>query len=399
MKIQTLSAAYLQSFTCTGSQCEDTCCFGWGVNIDKRTFAKYKLIKDKKWKGRLARHIKRSKYETTYSAYAVMKMDEGGYCPFLNQQKLCSIQLELGTSYLSKTCAGYPRLLNRVMDRFEWSGSLSCPEIARLALLNPDGIRFMEVESEIEPNPLLDKLFDDEEWDVIFAELRPVMIGMVRDRTMPLTNRLLLLGALLEQVESHMQAGDVASAKRVIHGSDTFAHRHRELVERLPIDAGFQLQLLQTIIDDYDAVNAITSKRYLQCLQQFRDGLGTEAPVERYQEAYRRHMLPFLEEHGYILENYLVNNIFSRLFPFAMMGESVMGDYVVLVLHYALVQMHLTGMAAYHQGLTADQALVLIQSFARTFEHDVSFFSHSLQRLREIELDHLPGMSLLLRHS
>src|ERR1017187_7090768 len=45
-KTPPLRAAYAQSFRCIGSDCEDTCCQGWGVPIDQAAYEKYQNLPD-----------------------------------------------------------------------------------------------------------------------------------------------------------------------------------------------------------------------------------------------------------------------------------------------------------------------------------------------------------------
>ena len=35
---------YISSFACIGSECEDTCCAGWQVPVDKVTYQKYRKV-------------------------------------------------------------------------------------------------------------------------------------------------------------------------------------------------------------------------------------------------------------------------------------------------------------------------------------------------------------------
>ena len=37
---------YYKEFSCIADQCEDTCCAGWQIVIDKKTLASYKKIPD-----------------------------------------------------------------------------------------------------------------------------------------------------------------------------------------------------------------------------------------------------------------------------------------------------------------------------------------------------------------
>src|SRR5208282_1770811 len=75
------------------------------------------------------------------------RIAQSGYgCPFL-AEGWCSIQKKLGEAFLPMTCATYPRLVNVVDDVMQRSLDLSCPEAARIVLLDPDPMQFDEDES------------------------------------------------------------------------------------------------------------------------------------------------------------------------------------------------------------------------------------------------------------
>ena len=40
-------------FKCIGGECEDTCCQGWDIEIDKDTFDEYLKVQDQKMKAML----------------------------------------------------------------------------------------------------------------------------------------------------------------------------------------------------------------------------------------------------------------------------------------------------------------------------------------------------------
>lgn len=37
---------YYRRFICTGGDCEDTCCAGWQIGIDKKSYGKYKKYRE-----------------------------------------------------------------------------------------------------------------------------------------------------------------------------------------------------------------------------------------------------------------------------------------------------------------------------------------------------------------
>ena len=76
--------------------------------------------------------------------YARIDLNGPG-CPFLSEG-WCAIQKKLGEAYLPIMCSAYPRVMNVVDDVLQRSLDLSCPEAARLVLLDPNPMQFDEEE-------------------------------------------------------------------------------------------------------------------------------------------------------------------------------------------------------------------------------------------------------------
>ena len=140
----------MQQFRCIGSACEDSCCTGGRVDIDQEAYKKYAKIQDKELRPIIERNIKRHNSNRSNEHYAKIKMLPNQQCVFFSEEKMCKIQVKHGEEYLSNTCAIYPRQINEVDAVAEKSATMSCPEAARLALLNPEGINFIEIEEPVE---------------------------------------------------------------------------------------------------------------------------------------------------------------------------------------------------------------------------------------------------------
>lgn len=114
---------YVARFNCLGDQCEDTCCKGWGMQLDDTRFALYQSkapeLLSAVTSGEAA-HIMRRDPATDYCVKF-----EGG---------LCGIHKKYGTDFLGDACHFYPRITRKFGDTYLQSASLSCPEIVRLAL-------------------------------------------------------------------------------------------------------------------------------------------------------------------------------------------------------------------------------------------------------------------------
>jgi lysine-N-methylase len=139
---------YMKSFQCIGSACEDSCCHGFGVEIDKLTYLKYAHTKEKELKPILNTILKLIDKNRTDMRYAYLEYPEDKRCPMLTEEGWCSIQQKLGEDALSLTCHSYPRVTNEIFQQIEKGATTSCPEIAHLALLNQNGISFEQFEED-----------------------------------------------------------------------------------------------------------------------------------------------------------------------------------------------------------------------------------------------------------
>ena len=123
---------YIQDFKCIGKDCIDSCCVGWKINIDKATYKKYKNSTNKEIKLISQKSLVKddSKSNINYGKL----VNENNRCPFLTKEKLCNAFKLMGQKSLSIACSTYPREIT-IFDKIGFiSGSLSCPEIARLCL-------------------------------------------------------------------------------------------------------------------------------------------------------------------------------------------------------------------------------------------------------------------------
>lgn len=411
MKHVVLTPSYMNDFTCIGSKCEDSCCAGWTVTIDEETYKKYKRVKNFELTPLINKNITRIRSNPNKANYAKIKMSHAK-CPFLNEEQLCKIQKNLGEQYLSNTCSSYPRMVNRVNQSYERSGVTSCPEIARLALLNQDGITFDELLEPIHSiNPLtvagtigneLNKSHNqmqDYLWDMRFF-----VIELLQNRKLELTERLMILGLFMSKVQNLQDENRNAEVKGLISSFSSIYEDPALLKELQGIQSNnaIQMQLLKDLVDDR-ICGGIINRRYAECFAEFLLGVnyGEEMTVpqiaEYYQELYQNLYAPFNKKYEYILENYVVNYVFSKLFPVS--SKRVFDDFSMLIIHYALIKLHLIGMMGYHQeNFNVEHVIKLIQSFSKVVEHNKLYLYNVQRLLKENKMDTLAYMIILIKN-
>ena len=409
------------AFRCIGADCEDSCCSGWLVNIDKNTFDLYQRCQDPEMGPRLRELVTLNPASTGSNSYGRIGL-AGASCPFLDEG-WCAIQNKLGESHLSIVCARFPRVLNVVDDVLQRSLDLSCPEAARLLLLDPAPMQFDEAGGSPHDSRLgeLSELATADETSRkpyrYFREIRAFAIELLQYRTYPLWKRIVILASFCDQLEQLSEGGQNAQVPAAIqwfreaignNSLDQAIHQHSP---KPVLQLGILLELIVARI-----TAEFVSPRFLQCYQEFKDGIawGAESSMEeighRYAAAYAEHLAPFLGRHGQILEHYLVNYVHRTLFPLGAQNgagelrvdkgaETVRDRCLLMLVYYGVIQTVMTGQAAFHRAeLGPADVIRLVQSASKAFEHNLSFAGKALKILAGKGVRNCLSMAILLRN-
>lgn len=401
---------YMNSFRCLGTDCDDSCCIGWLVFIDRHTYKKYQKIKSSGMKRELDKNIARNRNNPTDDNYAVLHMRQDNSCPFLSGERLCRIQMELGEDFLSEVCCTYPRTANMVDQILEKSATMSCPEAARLALLNPKPMEFEMTEEAADVRNILIKRLNcfspdqDGKPERYFQELREFTVDLLQNRHYSLEERLIILGMFYQNAANAIKEGSLASMPDLILEYRRLVDRgiFSEEIAKIPALISVQMKLLKELADQRVALG-VSSPRYLELFAQFIHGIqytgedSVEEMAGRYQQAQEKHYAVFMTNNGYILEHYLVNYAFKNLFPFS--GKSdIFDNYVMLVIHYAMIKLHLIGIGAFHEGLSQGLVIKFIQSFAKMVEHNEKYLDQVFALLEENGYSSMAYMAILIKN-
>lgn len=118
---------YYDRFRCAMGACPDTCCAAWDIVIDEEHAAFYHELP-----GELGARIRSSMREDEDGDLCFSV--EGGHCPLLTGDGLCSIQLELGEARVCDTCRSHPRFIEEYGSFKEMALAASCPAAIKLIL-------------------------------------------------------------------------------------------------------------------------------------------------------------------------------------------------------------------------------------------------------------------------
>lgn len=192
---------FYSSFACTASNCSDSCCIGWEIDIDQKTASYYHTLSKKED----FPFGKRLKEEISYQDIPHFILTPNERCPFLNHQNLCDIYIHLGEEHLCEICTQHPRF-HEWFGNYKESGlGLCCEEAARLLLSSPEPLTFRTtvIEEEEDKTPF-DKVLLDQ-----LLCLRKEMFALLQDRTKTFSSRLSSLLFLAEQAQQQLDNGDL----------------------------------------------------------------------------------------------------------------------------------------------------------------------------------------------
>lgn len=142
-KLEVMTPKFASDFACVGSDCTAHCCNTWTVEVDKKTYKALKKHGDIE-----VRQLASSTFKLTRNSekdYANIKMSKNGDCPVLDENNLCNIHKKCGPKLLPHLCQDYPRTPRWFGEQAEMSMAISCPEVVRNVLYDPEAMMISSV--------------------------------------------------------------------------------------------------------------------------------------------------------------------------------------------------------------------------------------------------------------
>jgi len=126
---------YYNDFKCINKKCRHNCCIGWEIDIDSDTLEFYKSVK-----GEFGKKLENN---IGFTEEAHFILGENERCPFLNNDNLCEIHINLGEENICDICKEHPRFHNELPTRIESGIGLCCEEAARIILSKKSKVKFI----------------------------------------------------------------------------------------------------------------------------------------------------------------------------------------------------------------------------------------------------------------
>ncbi|WP_430510020.1 flagellin lysine-N-methylase [Gottfriedia solisilvae] len=399
-----LVPSHFKKFSCIGSDCENHCCQGWVVPVDKKTYKKYQNSNDKS----LGKNIKRFKGNNDNLPYASIQMKECGMCPFFMENGLCYIHSTYGEEMLSSVCSVFPRVKNIFNNVLEQSLYLSCPEAARITLLNNDPMEFdLETYEQVNLTQIGkqdDILAGKSTLSNNFFLLRSLAIELIQNRSWNLKIRLLLLGFWIQQLEKW--EGMYLTDEEISEGWANFIFTHSELIKNGAFDSLLQdtkgiedhfVVFIQALFSSRVKHND-TSYKYQQLVATLLENLEwKDGTFEDWTNSYikiKEKSSEFIQEKEYILENFIVNEIFKDWFPFG--EDSMWNHYLSIIMNFTLLRVHFMSIISETGSLNDSNIIEHVHLFVRASLHRKSFVINLIKYAKDNQMNNIGAVVLLL---
>jgi len=350
------------------------------VSIDKKTFNAYRASKSTDLGTRLQTVVKRTRSQASDSKYARIELtSQTGACSML-ENRLCSIQKELGEDKLSNTCFNYPRKLSETGGLHQQALTLSCPEAARLALQVKEAFDISKVEITVRPETIerrqrkLGLSYDQ------MNEVRFFCIKLIRTEGLELWQKIAILGLFCESLTEALKTGGhnrvadiMATTKELMGKGET-----SELLEGM--QTHYEVQAITFAMLWNSKNEALQSESQLEVNKSIARGLGADKEsgdvseavlVERYEKGLE--ILPeVLKETPFFLENYILNEMWLDSFPFSK--ATPFENYRELVIRFGLVRFMLAAQCSQVDSQPSLKTMTkTVQTFCRRYQHDSQF--------------------------
>lgn len=394
---------YLKEFECIGGKCEDSCCIGWDIDIDKTTFRQYYKVQDKEMKKMFQKNVHNNEYcQSPDVDYGKVKLKGDKRCPFLDEDNYCIIYSKLGEEYLSNVCTSFPRILNKIDGYYEMSLDVSCPEAARILLSKEEGIEFEESEETLGKHIISSEIdtkskeFKDSPMKYL-KEIRDLSIKIIKNRKFDLNKRLYILGEFINELEEELKYNYKDVPKFI---KDYDIDSVNDPYDKEEFSYLLQVDFFKKTMKYLNILNEVDSLYFKECTNEVMNGFNFEEDnISKYSDLYIKafedYSEEFINKNSYIFENYLVNFMYNYMFPFSE-TQSVFDGYIMLLMRYSFIRFYLVGRYINNKEESKEDIVKFIQVFSKSIGHHRNYLVNLLKYIKEKEFNNIEFVKIHL---
>lgn len=330
---------YYTDFSCKMGNCRAACCEGWQISISMQN---YFILLGLDCPPELRHRIDcgvRVLDHPTEDEYARFEPRYDGNCPLRLPDGRCSLHAELGEDILPDVCRLYPRGIRVEYGTYECSCANSCEAVLELLIRKKGPLTFTKKELTVQLPPETER---ENHFEVLGLEndIRMYLISVIQARSMPLFERLLCLGNVLNGIEAATAAYNKDNLLALIKLAP---EEHRINIDKaMQGELEFGLKIASEMLKIIDE-KSISIRKYGEAARTY---FGTVTDAKEKYLIAKGHFEKNFPEWESFFENVLVNHMFFSVFPFQDRPESLHSEHVALCAVYSLMRFLSLGVMA-----------------------------------------------------
>jgi len=377
--MQYRTATFYKEFRCIGGICEDSCCENWEIDLDDASLKNYM-----KQKGDFGKRLKNS--TRVKDKQFILN---GTRCPFLNDENLCDIFIEMGEECLCETCTNFPRHIEEFDNLKEVSLTMSCPEASRIMLAKKEKMTFECKEGtdaeyglkHIEPVKSLAfwkkshvNTLDQELFDVLY-EARECMFDILQNRQLAIAKRaaiILMMGFEIQEfIDQHDYAGISAKVKeyQTNEKMQELEHCFSEHGNRVKEKEEWMKQILNM----FDGLETI-KEEWTELLKSGERIMHTEV---EYQDVYPE-FTEYYKEKEYEFEHILVYYIFNYFLGASYDQDAFTKVKFAVISYLVILELDIAYWIRKNREFVYEDQVLVAHAYSKEVEHSYNNFE-SLQ--------------------
>lgn len=400
--MKVLKPFYYDDFKCIGGECIDNCCGNnWRIDIDEKTYKKYKKLKGE-WGKKINNNISRKRSNPNYLQYGKINL-KNNKCSLLSEDGLCTIHGSLGEDYLCNTCRVYPRKIKKYGEIYERNLSISCPEVARYIIKCKDNFSFnLEDEklSDLDKDYIVNNKYNEKLYNILW-DTRSLAMEIIQFKEVEIWKRICFFKMLTDKVQSIINEKQYDNYEEVLNN---FREQITNInvinsLDKISLISDVKVKFIQSALQVRANLNSNNEKFY-NLLREYNDlsdnNLNFKSNVVNIIKKEEEFNI-YLKEQENILENLLIYLIY-KYFMNALYTKDLNAEVNNIILSYAMIKMLL--LARYNKNnkeLNEEDFVEVFYLFSRNIEHNAVFLPNIYKDIKEAGYDSLAYMTILVR--
>lgn len=398
--MKVLKPFYYDDFKCIANKCIDSCCIGWQINIDEKTYKKYKKVKGVFGKN-LKEGITRIRSNGNQLEYGKMKLKDKK-CSMLNEENLCNIYINLGEDYLCSTCKVYPRDINKYGEIYERNLYMSCPEIARYFVKYKGNFYFNMAEenlSDLDKQYIVDKSYDKNLYTILWHS-RSLAMEIIQFKEIEIWKRIIFLKMLTDRVQRLIDEENYENYEKVLNA---FRNEITNIdvinsLDKIKLVPNVKINFIKSVID-ISAKYEIRNEKYKKLIEEYNKLFINNNDVKesiKFILEKETEFNEYLKKQDNIFENLLIYLIY-KYFMRVVYTKDLNKEINNIIISYAIIKMLLLGRYNTKENkLDEEDFIEVFYVFSRVIEHKPGFLDRIYNVIKEVGYDKIAYTTILV---